>query len=93
MVDRVTDEFEASDLPARYKLAVRYADVLIIDPSSLSDELRAALLAEFTPAEIVELTLTVTMAMGFSKAAIAWGPPPELPLVEVATPTPDGSVA
>ena len=46
MVERITDGFEASDLPARYKLAVRYADVLIIDPGSLSDELRAALLAE-----------------------------------------------
>ncbi len=68
---------------------MRYADVLITDPRGMTDELRAALAAEFTPAEIVELTATVTMASSFSKAAIAWGPPPHIPLTEVPTPGPD----
>ena len=56
-------------------------------------DLRKQLLAEFEPAEIVELTATITMAMGFSKVAIAWGPPPSMPILEVPTPTPDGTVA
>ena len=80
-------------MPERFKLAIRFADVLVIDPKTMTPELQAALAAEFTPAEIVELAATITMASGFSKAAIAWGPPPHIALMEVPTPTPDGSVA
>lgn len=67
--------------------------MLITDPKGADDELRAEMLAEFTEAEVVELTLTITMAMGFSKAAIAWGPPEAMPVLEVPTPTPTGSVS
>ena len=31
----------------------------------------------------------VALASAFSKAAIAWGPPPGMPVLEVPTPTPD----
>ena len=44
----MSDGFEESDLPQRYKLAIRYADVLITDPKDLDDDLRAELLDEFT---------------------------------------------
>ena len=50
------------------------------------DGLAAALRAEFTDAELAELTLTVAMAVGFSKSAIAWGPEPQLPTMSVPTP-------
>jgi len=66
--------------------------VIVTDPLGMDDALRAALLAEFGAAGIVELTLTTALASAFSKAAIAWGPPPQIPLLEVPTPTPDGSV-
>jgi alkylhydroperoxidase family enzyme len=79
-------------LPERFKLAIEYADVLIRYPAGLGDDLRARLAAEFTPAEIVELTATVTIASAFSKAAIAWGPPPQIPLTEAPTPGPDRGV-
>jgi AhpD family alkylhydroperoxidase len=92
LVEQVDDAFAAGDLPDRYKLAVRYADVIIGNPSGLPDELKAALNDEFEPAEIVELTFTTAFAMAFSKAAVAWGPPPDMPVLEVPTPTPDGSV-
>jgi hypothetical protein len=59
----------------------------------LTDELRRDLAAAFSPAEIVELALTITIAMGFSKAAIAWGPPPRIPVMEVPTPGPGRSVS
>ncbi len=58
----------------------------------MSDELRRDLLREFSPQEIVELALTTALASAFSKAAIAWGPPDAIPLLEVPTPTPDRSV-
>jgi AhpD family alkylhydroperoxidase len=92
LVDQIDDGYAESDLPVRYKLAVRYADVIIGDPRGLDEELKQALNEEFTPDEIVELTLTTTFAMAFSKAAVAWGPPPDMPVLEVPTPTPDSSV-
>jgi alkylhydroperoxidase family enzyme len=91
-VAAVEDGYETSTLPERLKLAVRFADVLVIDPKAMTAALQEALAAEFTPAEIVELAATITMASGFSKAAIAWGPPPHIPVTEVPTPTPGGKV-
>lgn len=88
LVDLIEDGYETSALPPRIKLALRYTDVLITDPSALTDTLRAELAATFTPEEIVELTATVTIAAAFSKAAVAWGPPPAIPVTEVPTPAP-----
>ena len=82
------DGFESSDLPRRYKLAIRYADALIKHPDEVDDALKKELLTEFTPREVVEFTATLTIAMGFSKAAIAWGPPEAIPVTEVPTPGP-----
>ena len=79
-------------MPARYQLVVRYTDALVNDPHSIDDDLRGALAAEFTRPQLVELTATITFASAFSKAAIAWGPPPELPLTEVPSPGPGRSV-
>jgi alkylhydroperoxidase family enzyme len=92
----IEDGYVDSDLPDRYKMAIDFADALIRDPGSVSDPirepLRTQLLKEFTPEEIVELAMTITMAMGFSKLAIAWGPPPSMPVTEVPTPAPDTTV-
>lgn len=93
LVTGITDGYETGELPERFKLAIRYADVLITDPKGVTDDLRTALLAEFTSEQIVELTATVTAAMGFSKAAVAFGPPPDMPVLVVPTPTPGGSVS
>jgi alkylhydroperoxidase family enzyme len=78
-------------LPERYRLAVELTDVIVQNPRGMPDELRAGLDDEFTPAELLELTLTISLASAFSKAAIAWGPPPSMPVTEVPTPTSDPS--
>ena len=91
-MDQIQDGYADSDLPDRLKLALRMSDAVISDPSGLSETDQAALREEFTSAELAELALTVAMAAGFSKAAIAWGPPPVIPVTEVPTPTPDGTV-
>lgn len=44
------------------------------------------MLTTMSEAELAELTLTVAVAQGFSKAAIAWGPAPELPTMVIPTP-------
>jgi alkylhydroperoxidase family enzyme len=93
LVDEINDGYNASDLPQRYKLALRFADVIIDDPSGMPADLQDAMCHQFTSEEIVELAMTTALAMAFSKAAVAWGPPPDMPVLEVPTPTPDGSVA
>ncbi|GJM37890.1 MAG: hypothetical protein DHS20C19_12570 [Acidimicrobiales bacterium] len=61
-----------------------WADVVI---GAADDDAATAVAAtSFSPAEIAELTLTVAVAQGFSKAAIAWGPAPELPTMTIPTP-------
>jgi alkylhydroperoxidase family enzyme len=64
---------------------------LIVD-ARVDSELRAALRAEFTDAEIVELSATIATAIAFSKASVAFGAPDEMPLVVVPTPQIDGDV-
>ncbi len=53
----------------------------------MSDDLRARMLAHFTPAQIVELTLGIALFMGFSKIAVALGSAPsDMPTMVVPTP-------
>ena len=93
LVGDIDDGFEQSALPERYKLAIRLTDVVVNDPRGMTPTLRSALSEEFSPAEIVELLLTTALASAFAKAAIAWGPPAGMPVLEVPTPTPGGKVA
>lgn len=79
-------------LPERYELVVRLTDALLAGGHVASD-LKRALLAEFGADGFDELIFTITLASGFSKAAVGWGPPPELPVMEVPTPTPGGDVS
>ena len=90
-VDLIDDGYAQSALPHRWKLAAALADALIAD-ARVDGELRAALLAEFTDAEIVELTATIATAIAFSKASVAFGAPEDMPLVVVPTPQVHGDV-
>lgn len=81
----IDEDYASSDMPERWKLAIRLADALIAD-ARIDDRLRADLLAELSAAEIVELTATITTAIAFSKAAVAFGAPPEMPVTVVPTP-------
>ena len=86
-VEQIQDGYAESDLPDRWKLALRLADVVIGPrPGELDETLRKELLEEFSPAEIVELVLTTAIAQGMSKGAVAWGPAPDIPLMVVPTP-------
>ena len=76
----------------RFKATIGYADVIVGD-KAMTDDLRAELRRLFSPSELEELTLTISMVCGMSKSAIAWGPPPEMPTTEMPTPSPEGSVA
>jgi alkylhydroperoxidase family enzyme len=87
----IEDGYDDTELPARWKLAIRLADALIAD-ARVDEALRAALLDEFDDAEIVELTATIATAIAFSKASVAFGAPDDMPLMVVPTPAIDGDV-
>jgi alkylhydroperoxidase family enzyme len=82
---------EGSGLSDRHKLAIRWTDAFLGDAgAAAADDLRAAMLREFTPEEIVELTAGLALFQGFAKIAVALGEQPESMLVTVI-PTPDRS--
>jgi AhpD family alkylhydroperoxidase len=89
----VADGDAEARLPERWRLAARWADALIALPAPIDPALRAALAAELRADEIVELTVTVATAIAFSKAAVAFGAPAEMPVTTVPTPTVDGEAA
>jgi len=86
LVARIDDDYANHDLPSRWKLVIRYTDALIRHPGQIEPELRREIAAELSPPEIVELTATLTTAIAFSKAAVAFGAPPDMPVIEVPTP-------
>jgi AhpD family alkylhydroperoxidase len=92
LVEQIDDDYERSELSARWKLTARLADALIEDPTRVP-AMRTELDAEFGDDELVELVATITTAIAFSKAAVAFGAPPEMPRMVVPTPSVDGSVS
>jgi AhpD family alkylhydroperoxidase len=91
-VDQIQDGYESSELPDRWKVALRWADAIIGHPASQAAAVRPDADAAFSREELVELTITTAVAQGFSKAAVAWGPPPEIPVMVIPTPTPESDV-
>lgn len=85
LVDAIGDGWETSALPDRHKVAIRVTDQIVKNPSPLP----ADVAAQLPRSELVELVVTAALASAFSKAAITWGPPPQMPTLEVSTPTPN----
>ena len=87
LVSQIEDGFEESALSERFKLVIRYTDAFLVDPGGVGAELQAAIKAEFTSAEIVELTAGIALFMGFSKIAVVLGTVPEsMPVMVIPTP-------
>jgi AhpD family alkylhydroperoxidase len=87
--DRVAlihDEFDSTELSAEEKTAIRFVDSFLADPHGVSDPQRQELLEHFDAGQLVELTAGVALFMGFSKIAVALGPPPDMPTLVVPTP-------
>ena len=82
----IEDGFETSTLTEREKAVIRYVDTFLHDPAGLTAAQRQELLAEFTPGQLVELTAGIALFLGFSKIAVALGPPPGMPTLVVPTP-------
>ncbi len=85
-VERIRDDFAASDLTQRQKAVLAWTDAFLADAVA-SPRLQREALAHFTPAQLVELAAANAIFLGFSKIALALGDvPDDLPLMEQATP-------
>ena len=71
MVEKI-DRYESSDLAERHKVALRLTDAFVTDPNRIDDDLRAQLLAHFTPEQIVELLLDI-VSWTLQKVQVALG--------------------
>ena len=61
-------DYEASDLPERTKVALRYADRLTAPTVTKIDEtFEAALRQHFTPDQILDLGMTIGFALGWQR--------------------------
>ena len=85
----IADGYEDSALTPREKAVLRYVDAILTDPDGVTDAQHGELLEHFSAAQLVELTAGVALFLGFSKIAVALGPPPDMPTMVV--PTPDWS--
>ncbi len=86
-VARIDDDYPSADeLTEREKVAIRFTDCFLRAPSTMTEPDRAELSEHFDAGELVELAAGVALFMGFSKIAVALGPPPEMATTVVPTP-------
>jgi AhpD family alkylhydroperoxidase len=71
--------FEASDLSAREKAAIAYADIASTNHFAIDDGVFAELRRHFSEAEIVELGMFIAYFIGFGRLAASWDMVEELP--------------
>jgi alkylhydroperoxidase family enzyme len=67
------EDYEASDLPERTKVALRLADRLAGETPRIDPELHAQLKAHFTDDQITDLGMTLTFASGWQRFIEAFG--------------------
>jgi AhpD family alkylhydroperoxidase len=85
-VDLIDDDYGSSALADRDKIVISYVDTMLHDPHGLTPAQRDALRRELDAGQLVELTLGIGLFHGFSKIAVALGPPPDMPTMVVPTP-------
>ena len=87
LVDRIRDDWAERDLAPRHRAALRVVDAFHDDAGAVGETARRELLANFSPAEIIEVGAGIALFLGFSKIAVALsGLPDEIPVHEQPTP-------
>lgn len=76
MVAKLQD-YEASDLPDRTKVALRLADRLAGEQPRIDDDLHAQLRRHFSDDQIIDLGMTLTFASGWQRFIEAFGIVPD----------------
>ena len=86
-VAMIDDDYQASALGVREKLIIAFTDQFLHDPGGLAEDLKQQLLATFTAAELVHLSMAVAHFNGFSRCAVSLGGmPDQLPVMEISLP-------
>ena len=70
-------DFEASDLPERTKMALRFADVMTSPSPIVDDAFHEELRKHFTDDQILDLGMTITFASGWQRFIEAFGVVPD----------------
>ena len=70
-------DYEASDLPERTKVALRLADRLAGEQPRIDDDLHAQLQRHFSDDQITDLGMTLTFASGWQRFIEAFGIVPD----------------
>ena len=70
-------DYEASDLPERTKMALRFADVMTSPSPMVDDAFHAELRTHFTDDQILDLGMTITFASGWQRFIEAFGVVPD----------------
>jgi alkylhydroperoxidase family enzyme len=76
LVAKVAD-YEASDLPERTKMALRFADRMTAPAPAVDEAFHAALRQHFTDDQILDLGMTITFASGWQRFIEAFGVVPD----------------
>lgn len=86
-VQMIEDDFRDSSLSDREKLILAFTDQFLHDPAGMSDELKGQLQTQFSPEELVHLSIAVAYFSGFSRCAVSLGGmPDELPVMKISVP-------
>lgn len=84
-VDDIDDGYENSQLSRREKLVLAYTDQYLDNPAGLTTALEQELAEEFSPEELVHLSLAIMLFNTFSRCAVSFGGmPDDMPVTEVA---------
>ena len=70
-------DYEASDLPERTKMALRFADRMTGDRPAIDADFHAALRRHFTEDQILDLGMTMAFASGWQRFIEAFGIVPD----------------
>ncbi|MFO7550570.1 MAG: carboxymuconolactone decarboxylase family protein [Haliea sp.] len=86
-VQVIRQDDPVAGLSEREQLMVAFVDQYNLDPAGISQQLQQALLAAFSEAELLHLSLLVAWFNGSSRCAVALGGmPEEMPRLEISVP-------
>lgn len=86
-VQLIREDDPAAGLSERERLLMAFVDQYNLDPAGIPQTLQRALLAAFSPDELLHLSLLVAWFNGSSRCAVALGGmPEEMPRLEISVP-------
>ena len=86
-VTRLRGAIDESGLGERERLILAFVDQYVLNPAGMSADFQAALQANFTPEELMHLSLLVAYFNGFGRCAVALGGMPDaMPRMEISVP-------